>query len=127
MTQWEQALIAFLIVAAIIVAVSTWIFDGRTPEKAQRLAQEQKAEWSEQERLQLYENCAMTELPWSDDSSLDAELGIYTIYYWDEQLQDAAKLEFPYEPETGFASCSDAVKVKLRSAQETYESLNTVQ
>jgi hypothetical protein len=74
-----------------------------------------------QERAQLYENCAKTEFPRSDDSSFDPEKRILTIFYWDEKLQDNAKIELPFEPETEFAGCSEKAKEILRRTQEGYE------
>lgn len=71
------------------------------------------------QRAKLYENCARTEFPRSDDSSFDPAERIYTIHYWDEKLQDNAKIELPYEPETGFAGCSESAKSILRHIQET--------
>lgn len=75
----------------------------------------------EENQARLYENCARTEFPRSDDSSFNPEKRIVTLYYWDEKLQDNAKLELPFEPETGFAGCSEKAKAILRSFQESYE------
>lgn len=72
-----------------------------------------------QERMQLYENCARTEFPRSDDTLFDPEKRIIAIYYWDEKLQDNAKLELPFEPETGFAGCSESAKSIIWHIQET--------
>ncbi len=69
---------------------------------------------SGQRRAHLYENCAKTELPRSDDASFDPEKRIVTLYYWNEKLQDNDTFELPYEPETDFEGCSESAKEFLR-------------
>ena len=74
----------------------------------------------------LYENCAR-EIPREkiDDTTLNQFEKIVIVWWWDEELQDNVELKFPYEPETGFAGCSESVKGLLRHLQETHESIDS--
>ena len=72
-----------------------------------------------QRRAHLYENCAKTEIPLSDNTNFDPEKRIVTLYYGDEKLQDGGMFELPYEPETDFTGCSGSAKSFLKHIQET--------
>ena len=76
--------------------------------------------WFEENRTRLYENCAKyTTPPNSDDSGYNPIKKILTIYWWDGTLQQNMSIELPYEPETGFAGCSDPAKEILKHIQQT--------
>lgn len=70
---------------------------------------------TEYSRNILRENCTQ-EIPREliDDSSRDLENGVVTMYWWDGTLQENKSLSVSYEPETGFAGCSQSVKEFLR-------------
>ncbi|HBT81477.1 hypothetical protein A2757_00145 [Candidatus Giovannonibacteria bacterium RIFCSPHIGHO2_01_FULL_48_47] len=113
-------IIVFGIVAVLIIGFSLfWFFRGDIIDLFSPAERQMRRDM--QARDQLYENCARTEFPISDNSSLDPKKRIYTIYYWDEKLQDNAKIELPFEPETGFTGCSKKAKAILRHVQEDYE------
>lgn len=68
---------------------------------------------------ELYENCARAEIPETElDTTLDSENKIAMVRWWDGKLQQNVSIELPYEPETGFASCSESAKRVLRHLQE---------
>ncbi|MCK6462748.1 MAG: hypothetical protein L6Q29_02935 [Candidatus Pacebacteria bacterium] len=73
-------------------------------------------------REALFENCAK-DIPREniDDTSLNQFEKIVTIWWWDDKLQDNVSFKLPYEPENGFAGCSESVKTLLRHIQETAE------
>ena len=67
--------------------------------------------------------CRTAEIPkGADDTSLDSQNKIVNIYWWDGIRQQNNQIQLPYEPETGFANCSDSAKVVLKHIQQTYES-----
>lgn len=70
----------------------------------------------------LTANCKKEVPASSDDSAIDLEIKIVTFYWWDDTLQDNVSLAVPYEPETGFAGCSESVKARLRQIQEMEQS-----
>ncbi|MBI5005244.1 MAG: hypothetical protein HZC03_01425 [Candidatus Lloydbacteria bacterium] len=71
----------------------------------------------------LREICRTAEIPkGADDTSLDPQNQVVNVFWWDGVRQQNNQLQLPYEPETGFANCSDSAKVVLKHIQQTYES-----
>jgi hypothetical protein len=71
---------------------------------------------------ELAANCKKEVPASSDDSRIDLQIKIVTFYWWDNTLQDNVSLTVPYEPEIGFAGCSESVKARLRHIQEMEQS-----
>lgn len=63
-------------------------------------------------RDDLRKLCAYVEMPFSDDSAIDTENGIVTVWYMDKQNNNRYLL-LPYEPRTDFEGCSESAKEKL--------------
>jgi len=73
-------------------------------------------------RRQLAENCAR-DIPREkiDDISFDPENKVVQFYWWDIETNDNVHTIVPYEPETGFAGCSESVKDLLRHLPNPYD------
>jgi hypothetical protein len=98
------------------------LFTSQSQEEIEEINRAGKL-WFEENRTRLYENCAKFEVPQhSDDSGYDSIKKILTVYWWDGILQQNMSIELPYEPETGFAGCSNAAKEILKSLQQMLES-----
>ena len=64
--------------------------------------------------------CGYIEMPRSDDSMIDTEKGVVTIWYMDEK-NDNRYLLLPYEPRTDFEVCSESAKEKLENIRDVDE------
>lgn len=75
--------------------------------------------FSLEERAKLYNICAKAEIPKeADDSAVYPDLKIAVIRWRDGKLQQNISVHLPYEPETGFAGCSESAKSALEHIRE---------
>jgi hypothetical protein len=73
-----------------------------------------------EERVKLYDICVKIEIPERvDDTTVYPDNKIAVIRWWDDQLQQNITLCLPYEPETGFTSCSESAKSILKLIKES--------
>ncbi|MBT9175432.1 MAG: hypothetical protein DDT22_01109 [candidate division WS2 bacterium] len=73
-----------------------------------------------EERIKLYDICAKTEMPKRvSDTTVYPDNKIAVIRWWDSQLQENIAIYLPYEPEAGFAGCSESTKSILEHIKET--------
>lgn len=80
--------------------------------------------------IQLYHNlpkealralCSFVEIPRTDDSSLDPEKGMVTVWFTEYEPFQNRYLVLPYEPETDFEGCSESAKTYLRHLPNPYD------
>ena len=116
----EWKIFVFGLVGIIgIVAVGTYWWQRGDALWAQPPSDANSQDIQKERTAELYENCARAEIPETElDTSLDLENKIAVIRWWDGKLEQDVSIEIPYEPETGFADCSESAQRVLRHLQE---------
>ena len=118
MTKFSKILILGIVLLFIAGYLLVVVYDVVSLDFLNPVEREMKEQMKN--RAELFENCAQ-DIPREkiDDTVLDPMNKIVTVWWWDDKLQDNVSLELPYEPETGFAGCSESIKNLLQHIQET--------
>lgn len=75
--------------------------------------------YSAEGRIKLYETCSRLTIPATErDTTLYADNKLVVVRWRDNISQEDMTVYLPYEPETGFAGCSESVKELLQHVQE---------
>jgi len=70
---------------------------------------------------ELAANCTKEVPPSADDTELDLQVGVVTFRWLDIEHDRQMALAVPYDPDSGFAGCSESVKERLRHIREAQD------